>query len=60
MLGRWMGLKILCEISKSSHTILNPYTANHAFYEVLKSYIYYILELWQLKFLWDGPRMPIM
>ena len=36
------GLRILCEISKVpfeiSHKIFNPYTANYAFYEVLKSW----------------------
>ena len=30
------GLKILCEISKGTFEILNPYTAKYAFYEVLK------------------------
>ena len=38
------GFKVLCEISKGTfeitHKILNPYTANYAFYVVLK--------IWQL------------
>ena len=54
---RCLGSKFLCEISKgTSSKILNPYTANYAFYCLQFLRVSYdIFELWRHKSLWDGP-----